>query len=385
MEKPTILITDGQSRQALAAVRSLGRAGLHVMIAEREKITLAGCSRFAAKTFVYPDPTEDEDGCVSALETIILAEHVTMVLPMTDRSLIPLAKNAKEFSTTILPFPSLETIMIARDKSHTVDLAKEVGVPTPKTVTIRSLTDLASITTFPVFLKPSMGSGSRGIRIVRSMEEFRTESTTMLREFGTFLAQEIIPREGAEIGCYVLCGPDHRPVASLIQKRLRSFPAHGGPSTLRVTMHDAHILEESVRLLAHIGWLGPAMVEWKVDPRDGIPKLMEINPRFWGSLEGSISAGVDFPLLTYRTFTDNPPSALPSYRDGMLSHWFFPGDLLWFLTSGINWKNLRAFLQSFLVHDDIWSWSDPLPFFGSMVISMLHLFNWKQRAYFLKR
>lgn len=39
------------------------------------------------------------------------------------------------------------------------------------------------------------------------------------------------------------------------------------------------------------------MVEWKVDLRDGRPKLMEINPRFWGSLELAVRSGVNFPSL----------------------------------------------------------------------------------------
>ena len=39
------------------------------------------------------------------------------------------------------------------------------------------------------------------------------------------------------------------------------------------------------------------MVEFKLDARDGVAKLMEINGRFWGSLQLAVDAGVDFPAI----------------------------------------------------------------------------------------
>ena len=41
-------------------------------------------------------------------------------------------------------------------------------------------------------------------------------------------------------------------------------------------------------------------IEFRIDSRDGVPKIMEVNPRFWGSLQLSILSGVDFPYLLYK-------------------------------------------------------------------------------------
>ena len=68
------------------------------------------------------------------------------------------------------------------------------------------------------------------------------------------------------------------------------------------------------------------MVEFKRDARDGIPKLMEINGRFWGSLQLAIDAGVDFPALLIRMLDDPTVPAVPGYRTGVRSRWFW-GDL----------------------------------------------------------
>lgn len=385
METPTILITDAQSRQALAAARSLGRAGYRVLTADTERLTLGGASCFAVKSFTYPDPRADEAGFVAKLQQKILRERITMILPMADRSLVALARHAQEFGSVLLPFPNLQTVMMARDKSQTLELARSMGIPIPKSLLVRSIEEIPHIRTFPVLLKPIEGSGSRGIRIVASSANLHATASQVLAQFGPFLAQELIPHDGPEIGCYMLCDSSSRPVASLLQKRIRSFPARGGPSTLRTTFHDDHILTQSIEILRRIGWRGVAMVEWKVDPRDGIPKLMEINPRFWGSLEGSIAAGVDFPRLLSETFTGKPPTTPPPYPDGHLSRWFFPGDLLWLCTSGFSLKNLAAFLRSSFVHDDVWSFRDPMPFFASILISLRHLLHPRHRAYFLQR
>ena len=55
-------------------------------------------------------------------------------------------------------------------------------------------------------------------------------------------------------------------------------------------------------------WHGVAMVEFKRDERDDTPRLMEINGRFWGSLQLAIDAGVDFPCDPARTLADAPPA-----------------------------------------------------------------------------
>jgi predicted ATP-grasp superfamily ATP-dependent carboligase len=379
----TILITDAQSRQALAAARSLGKAGLRVLVADSERITIAGCSRFTAQSFVLPHPVREEAAFMSRVEEIVRKNNVAMILPMTDRSLIALARHRENFPSVRLPFPDLDTVMKARDKSRTMDVARSMDVPVPATRTIRTTEDLANVPPLPVMIKPTEGSGSRGIRIVRTAGQWHAEGRTALAR-GPFLAQDILPREGAEIGCYLLCDEQSRVVAHLLQKRIRSFPARGGPSTLRETVHDERILRLSRELLEKIRWKGPAMVEWKIDTRDGTPKLLEINPRFWGSLEGTIAAGVDFPLLTYRTFTGNAPASSPSYGDGVRSRWFFPGDLLWLLSSP-TFRHLKEFFSACLAHDDVWAWTDPLPFFGTFLIALLQVLHPRHRAYFLKR
>ncbi len=68
------------------------------------------------------------------------------------------------------------------------------------------------------------------------------------------------------------------------------------------------------------------MVEYKVDERTGVPILMEINGRFWGSLQLAIDAGVDFPRLLLECAAGHGPAAPAAYRTGTRLRWWW-GDV----------------------------------------------------------
>lgn len=88
---------------------------------------------------------------------------------------------------------------------------------------------------------------------------------------------------------------------------------------------DEALYERTINLLDAFGWSGVAMVEYKVDERSGEPVLMEINGRFWGSLQLAVDAGVDFPRLLAEINLGGKPPRTRSYRF-VRSRWFW-GDV----------------------------------------------------------
>ena len=72
-----------------------------------------------------------------------------------------------------------------------------------------------------------------------------------------------------------------------------------------------------LKLLKKLNWYGVAMVEFKADIRDNIPKLMEVNPRFWGSLPLAIYSGVDFPWLLAKMAINGDIEPITSYKKGV--------------------------------------------------------------------
>ena len=115
---------------------------------------------------------------------------------------------------------------------------------------------------------------------------------------------------------------------AICHRRLREKPPSGGVSVYRESIPlDHNLVDKSFALLQALRWNGVAMVEFKVDARDGVPKLMEVNGRFWGSLQLAIDSGVDFPWLLYQLGTTGAVQHLTGpYEVGVRSRWWI-GDL----------------------------------------------------------
>ena len=65
-----VLILDGNQNQAVAGVRSLGRAGYNVLVGESTRSLKAGWSRYCTGTFQYPAPQKDSGAFVRRLVEI---------------------------------------------------------------------------------------------------------------------------------------------------------------------------------------------------------------------------------------------------------------------------------------------------------------------------
>jgi len=381
-----ILVTDGQMRHTLAVVRSLGRKGIKVMVGDSERISTSFFSRYASKRVVYPDPVKKEAEFLKFLFNLVQKEKIEMIIPITDGCLIPLAKHREEFEKyTKLPLINYDLIMKARDKAQTIRIAEEIGIPVPKTYYPETFQDLERVKEYPAIIKPRMSSGSRGFALCNNYEELKNNFETILKEYPQgLLIQEYIPKKD-EVGFYALLNQRSELKAFTIQRRIRSYPLSGGPSTLRETIRRDDIKNLSLKLLKSMNWRGLAMVEFRVDARDGAPKLMEINPRFWGSLALSVAAGVDFPHLLYRLAKEGDIEDHLDYKAGVKCRWLFPGDILWFFSAKKNWKNLKDFFKFRGIKDDIIEIADPLPIFGSILASLIYLFSKEKRRYVFRR
>ncbi|MBE9571532.1 MAG: ATP-grasp domain-containing protein [Proteobacteria bacterium] len=115
--------------------------------------------------------------------------------------------------------------------------------------------------------------------------------------------------------------------ARFAHQRIREKPPGGGVSVLCQSISPPReALEAATSLMKSLGWFGPAMVEFKWDRRDNKPKLMEVNGRFWGSLQLAISSGIDFPYLLYCLASGEKINRPSNYKVCVRSRWEL-GDL----------------------------------------------------------
>lgn len=324
-----VLVTDSDTRPALAAVRSLGRRGYEVITAGVRHPSLASVSRFSAFFDRYPDPAEDTPGFVATIVEIARRRQVDVVLPITEISTLLLAAHRSEFPEAIrLALGDYDAIAKASDKAYVVTTALELGVPIPKTAIIDNKTDVPNFDdmTYPVVVKPArsrvrVGAGwqSTGVKYARDRAELATLLEDTAAELYPLLLQERI--QGPGVGIFA-CFDGDQPLAWFTHERVREKPPSGGVSVLcRSTPLDSRGIDYASRLLTRLNWHGVAMVEFKRDDRDGSLRLMEINGRFWGSLQLAIDAGVDFPSLAIDLALGNAVPAPTSYTIGIKSRW----------------------------------------------------------------
>jgi predicted ATP-grasp superfamily ATP-dependent carboligase len=296
-----VLVTDGLWRKSLAAVRALGRRGIDITVSGDSRFITSFFSRYCRKRLILPDAADDPERFFAGLMTELRGIRYDAMFPMEDASMRIVSERRSEVQKhTALPIPPHAQLLQAMDKAETAKLAARLDVPVPRSFALKDRGELAQVSSsvnFPVVVKPTVGSGSRGVRFAANTAELKRLVIELWPKYPHLLVQERIPSHGQGVGAALLFDSSHTPVAGFTYKRLREYPITGGPSTVRESTRDPRLLEWGIRLLRALDWYGVAMVEFKIDPRDGQPKLIEINPRFWGSLELAIAAGVDFPNL----------------------------------------------------------------------------------------
>lgn len=114
---------------------------------------------------------------------------------------------------------------------------------------------------------------------------------------------------------------------------------------------------------------------------------MEINPRFWGSLQLAIYSGIDFPYLLYKVARNEEIPEIKDYKIGARFRWILPGDILNFI-SNPNRLSLKPGFFNFFSKDTthaIFSREDPLPVIGTILTGLTFLYDKNMRKHlFLK-
>ena len=321
-----ILVTDGEQRAALAVVRSLGAAGFAPFVCSHSSESLAGASRFARGSAVVPNPLTDPAGFAGGVRDLVERWRIDVVQPVSEQSHIALLSAPELFRGVVVPAPDLATFRRICDKEEVLAAAREIGLAVPRQATLASpeVADTADLPPYPLVIKPSrsiQGGARHGVSYAGDEHELRELLAKMPRSaFPVLVQQRII---GPGTGVFLLRW-NGRLVAKFAHRRVREFPPSGGGSVVSESLAAApELVERSLRLLEAFDWNGVAMIEFKTEARTQIPYLMEINGRFWGSLQLAIDAGVDFPSLLVRAALGEEVTTHDRYRVGVrLRSWW---------------------------------------------------------------
>jgi predicted ATP-grasp superfamily ATP-dependent carboligase/protein-tyrosine-phosphatase len=322
-----VLVLGDDSYSCLTVVRSLGRQGLEVVLgAQAPATSCVPYSRYTSSVIHFPSPYSHLADWETTLEDTLRNQRFALVLPASDSVLLPVFNGRDRFGKLAkLAIADELGFRYAYFKQHTMALARELGVPIPKTVLVERREDLEHVQAdrdlrLPLIIKPissKVWKDGRGFAVnVRRVHDWQT-LVQIVEEFLTItpvLIQPFVP--GVSVGQGFLA--QDGTVLQAFQYQCLHEPPQGGNSTYRKStpLHQ-RILAHSERLLSALRWTGVAMVEYQYNLATDEFALMEINARFWAGLPLAVAAGVDFPFSLYQLLVEGRiPSASP-YRVGL--------------------------------------------------------------------
>ena len=364
-----VLVTFGKHPKTLTVVRSLGRSGRKVTVVDDTRFSMSSFSRYCNDFVKMRSPNDDPKGYLEKLERIVEEQGIDLVIPMDDQELDLLQSEPNRLgSLCAIAAPEKDSYGIARDKLRTVNLAESLNIEIPKSCIVRNdepIDSILDVIGLPAILKPRKGSGSRGLLFIKSKKDLEAALGSIDKR-EEMLAQEFIPSAGG-IGVSLLM-KEGRVRASFTHKRIIEFPETGGPSLVRVSIHNSIAESAAELLLKNLKWNGVAMVEFRLDSRTGRPILMEVNPRFWGSLPLAIACGVDFPKLLCDMYEFGDASCDGIYKEGIGCVNFLPFGMSSILDS----DGLSRFIMLLrngikFRHFDVESVKDPMPILGALL------------------
>jgi predicted ATP-grasp superfamily ATP-dependent carboligase len=364
--------------------------GYPVYVCSSRRRSLAGASRYARAEAMVTDPLENPERSAAEIRALIDRWRIGVLIPIADASLLATLPDREQLPHVLVPFAGERAVRRIGDKGAVLEAAAALGIRIPHQCTAAdrdTLVALAPALDYPVVLKPSRSVAEQGSRraklVVRhaaSASDIAVAAAELDPAAYPLLVQQRVVGPG--VGIFLLLWRGQT-LATFAHRRIREKPPAGGVSVYReAVVADPELVRQSRALLDAFDWCGVAMVEYKIDARTGSPYLMEVNGRFWGSLQLAIDSGVDFPALLLSAALGESPAPVATYSPGVRSRWFW-GDVdhlaarLRRSAEALSlppdapgrWAAVRDFLtiRPRSDREEIWRRDDPRPFFRETV------------------
>ncbi len=341
--KPYALIVSANQRKAYPICKSLNEMGYKVIGAFylwRSPVF----SRYINHRFLIPNPYENEQQYLHQIAHLITKFH-PLVIPVGFIDAMILSKYKHKLpSEGLLLAPDFEVLERAADKAALHEVCQQAGVKYPKTVSLTPASWRKALSTLglPLVVKGS-SDAARPEYVFHASSLKQIISARKER----LLAQQFIPGWGT--GYFAVAQNGHV-IAEYVHRRVVETQPSGGPSLVACHSQNPIIYKLGRRIVAALNWSGILMVEFRIEEESGEYYLIEINPKFWGSLELATAWGLDFPrfLIESQFVPDSEHSRPPRQPIRGCFSWILPGFSAYFRTNPKVW--LRMLWHSFSRH-----------------------------------
>ena len=359
-----ILLVDGGDRQTLPLARAFKELGCKVATLNSSRLDLGYVSRYPDEKILDKTIHGNKAAHVKAIRKCIETRKYNIVVTTSDDTAEELSLMKEEYKDVVkIDVNSPELFYMAYDKNNTMKACMENGVPCPKTYfdvgDVESL--LSKQIQYPIVVKPRKGFGAIGFHKVDDENQLRALCESIKEDIGKYVFQEYIPQTGTLYKCDMFVDDKNEIKSVCVYSKNRWFPIDGGSSVCNVTVERPDIIESCSKLLKAINWRGVADFDLIEDPRDGLAKIIEINPRTPACVKIVFKAGVNLAQQILEYALGMQVSSFMTYGSDVCLRCIHT-DVLWFLKSKNRFSSKPSWFSWKRTNDQIFDVTDPLPF-----------------------
>ena len=321
-----VIVTSAQERFALAACRSLSKAGYGVAAVADVTPAATHWSRFCSERHTLVDAKRDPDAFVDGLAAIVREREYVAILPASDAALVAISRRRELLEPyTRLGLPSHAVVDACTDKIRLQEAAALAGIPAPDAVVCHSATDAGAAASefgFPIVIKARRTFFELDGRIEQRGSELvhdRARLARLVDRFGVpFLVQRAV--SGMVYSAAGVMTAEGL-LAFAASRYLRTWPPDGGNVAFGETIVPPVGLENQVTsLLRHLGWEGIFEIEL-IQNGSGELRTIDVNPRLYGSMALAASAGTPFAVIWCDHLLGRPSTYPSTAQPGMRYRW----------------------------------------------------------------
>ena len=318
------LVLDASLRQSLATVRSLGNRGLRIAALGHTGKELTFSSRWCRQAFVCP-ADEGTDEYLNYLEQVLDGTGAPVLITSSDATIALVRRHRERLEQRVrIALAKESALAIAVNKPQTLEIARQLGIHIPRAIpvsTIGEVDEALQEIGLPAVVKPVeswVGDEHHGARLASRLVTTPDEARRAVEELtcsgGSTLFQQFLSGRRESLTFLYVNGSIY---ARFAQWGKRTQPPLGGQSVLGQSIAmPPDIGDQAERLVREIDLEGISHIEFRRDS-NGVPYLMEINPRLAASTELAVRSGVDFPYLLYQWASGEKIDRVTSYREGV--------------------------------------------------------------------
>jgi len=273
----TVLLTGAGGPAIAGMISVLRKWGYRIVAIDMQPFA----SGFFLADRAYVVPSGNAPDFLPRLKEICRAEKVDAVISVVDEEL-PHVLELEAIGIAVIQ-PRLEFVEFSLDKLRCMRELRAAGINAPQ---IWKVNELPEDATYPLFVKPRVGRGSRGCGKVSSPAELKDFVAVSKYAPDQLLAQTFA--DGTEFTVSVIVWRDGE-VQAVVPKEIISKV---GVTKAAVTRHNAKIEALCKAIQERFKADGPFNVQLVLD-HDGEPWPFEINPRFSTSITLTSAAGAD--------------------------------------------------------------------------------------------